>query len=528
MSRHQLKKVLENLIDENEISYDKRISKFSKIHKYWSRKPWYIIQSYINKYSSENEIVLDPFCGSGVVGLESSLLNRSFIGYDLNPIAIFITKLTIESNFDLSTFEEEIRHFEKELKKKIMKLYEVDNSNYTLYNIVGDKNIKDYNSVVSDFDFKNKQKVNLVNLLSAFKLPKGVSYPDEPFPKKFYKDRFSYKGVNNVSDLFSKRNLYALTLINDYVENTNLKNKDLFKLALSNTLLHVSKLKGENVRPLGVNNYWIPDDYIEENVIWRFLDRIKNVKDAKHIIQQRFNSANIKNQNNILYNKSSLELSEIESNSVDYVITDPPYGDAIQYSELSFVWNTWLGESYKINQEVIINPAQSKGISEFHESIFSFLSNIYRVLKNEKYFTLCFQNKDVKIWIAIIEKIRNLGFELHDIKIYDVFGSPYNKHWAKFSPKSDLYVTFKKSKIKAGKGDKSQINVSAIINDIISFLCNKNNDNLDLNIAFDLFVSIIIQEIFENKSPESIKNLDLKKIIKMFEVNYGIRTQGSN
>ena len=53
-------------------------------------------------------------------------------------------------------------------------------------------------------------------------------------------------------------------------------------------------------------------------------------------------------------------------------------------------------------------------------------------------------------------------------------------------------------------------------------------DKLDINVAFDLFVSIVIQEIFENKSSHSIKNLDLKKIIKMFEIYYGDRTQGSN
>ena len=61
----------------------------------------------------------------------------------------------------------------------------------------------------------------------------------------------------------------------------------LLLLAFTNTVLHVSKLKGENVRPLGVNNYWIPDDHIEENVWFRYVERVKLVCDAKEIQQQR-------------------------------------------------------------------------------------------------------------------------------------------------------------------------------------------------------------------------------------------------
>ncbi len=47
----------------------------------------------IKKYSSEKECVLDPFVGGGTTGLESMLLNRKFLGYDINPFAIFLSKV---------------------------------------------------------------------------------------------------------------------------------------------------------------------------------------------------------------------------------------------------------------------------------------------------------------------------------------------------------------------------------------------------------------------------------------------------
>ena len=52
----------------------------------------YIPRNVILRYSAEGETVLDCFCGSGATGVESKLLNRNFIGVDINPHAIELTK----------------------------------------------------------------------------------------------------------------------------------------------------------------------------------------------------------------------------------------------------------------------------------------------------------------------------------------------------------------------------------------------------------------------------------------------------
>ena len=52
-----------------------------------------IPKNFIKKYSQKNDIVLDPFCGSGTTLLEGIKLNRNVIGVDLSPIAILNTKV---------------------------------------------------------------------------------------------------------------------------------------------------------------------------------------------------------------------------------------------------------------------------------------------------------------------------------------------------------------------------------------------------------------------------------------------------
>ncbi len=504
------------LVDETSLVFNKEFNKVSKIHKYWSRKPWYIVKDYIEKYSKSTDIVLDPFCGSGIIGLESILQGREFIGYDLNPFATFLTNQTLQVDFDELSFREEVDKLVSSIKEEVMNLYKVENNLYTLYNIIGSGNKKDYNSVLCNYDFKQKIKKN-IDLSQNKRYKISNKYPDKDFPSKFHKDRFSYKGIKKVSEMFSQRNLKALSIIHEYIFENHSQFKPLLQLGLTNTLLHVSKLKGENVRPLGVNNYWIPDDFIEENVIWRFLDRIENIIEAKRIINQRkHTSKNKKTGPFIIHNKSSLQLEDLSDSSIDYIITDPPYGEAIQYSELSFIWNTWLDQNYENENEVIINPVQKKGIIEFHDAINEFIINAHRVLKPNKCFTLCFHNKEVKIWTEIIRMIRNVGFELEDIKVYDVFGSPYNKHWSKFSPKSDLYVTFRRTEKNYGNHfiELENINPSALAHKIKIEL-NKNT-NYDLNKAYDLFVAEVIVKIFEGYGTEDLLKLDIKKIVTLF------------
>ena len=259
--------LIDKLIDTNKVRYNTEFNKMAKIHKYWSRKPWHIIENYVLKYSQPNDYVLDNFCGSGSVGIESILNNRHFIGYDLNPTAVFLTENMLDLGFDEQEFIKEIAKLEQAIKPTMMQFYNVADNQYILYLISG-KHEKNYNCVASDYYFEQKRKINhqdndTIDL-------EYEQFPDAFFPKRFYKDRFSYKGIEKVSDMFSKRNLKALIYLYNYIQSENFKYKNLLMLAFSNTLLHVSKLKAENVRPLSVNNYWIPDDYIEENVIWRY------------------------------------------------------------------------------------------------------------------------------------------------------------------------------------------------------------------------------------------------------------------
>ena len=51
----------------------------------------------INTWSNENDLILDPFCGSGTTGVACKKLNRNFVGIDISSKYVELTKRRLNS-----------------------------------------------------------------------------------------------------------------------------------------------------------------------------------------------------------------------------------------------------------------------------------------------------------------------------------------------------------------------------------------------------------------------------------------------
>lgn len=63
------------------------------MHNYPARMVPQIAERLIQKYSRSGETVYDPMCGSGTVLVEATLLGRRAIGTDLNPLAVLLSRV---------------------------------------------------------------------------------------------------------------------------------------------------------------------------------------------------------------------------------------------------------------------------------------------------------------------------------------------------------------------------------------------------------------------------------------------------
>ena len=158
---------------------------------------------------------------------------------------------------------------------------------------------------------------------------------------RYQRDALYYYGVKEVSDLFTKRNLWALALLRHHAS-------EPLRFVLSAIVLNASRMyrhrEGGGGGPKGTD-FMIPQIGREMNVWSQFEGKAKELLDCNYEIRQ--SAVCISTQN-------AYDLSEIPGGSIDYVFTDPPYGGTIQYGELSIVWEAWLGFDQNWHNEEII------------------------------------------------------------------------------------------------------------------------------------------------------------------------------
>jgi len=92
-----------------------------RIHPYPAMLHPLLVNYLIQKYAKNNNVIFDPFCGSGVTLVQSAVNGYSSIGFDINPLALLIAKVKI-SKYNIKRLKEEF----KDLKKSILKSKKVD------------------------------------------------------------------------------------------------------------------------------------------------------------------------------------------------------------------------------------------------------------------------------------------------------------------------------------------------------------------------------------------------------------------
>jgi DNA modification methylase len=117
--------------------------------------------------------------------------------------------------------------------------------------------------------------------------------------------------------------------------------------------------------------------------------------------------------------QSASSLSNIESNSIDYIFTDPPFGSNLMYSELNFLTEAWLKLFTNNANEAIENKSQLKGKIEYQQLMTRCFSEFYRIIKPGKWMTVEFSNTSAAIWNGIQTSLIKSGFVIANVSALD-------------------------------------------------------------------------------------------------------------
>lgn len=446
------------------------------MHKYWARKPHNVVAKYIETYSQPDEVVLDAFSGSGVTLIEALKLGRRAFAIDLDPMSIFITRMT-GIQIDIDEFKNAFRLIEEKVKDKIYDLYNTRCDrcgrsgilSHTVWKMTDSDHEKEvpleewyYCDCEKDVQRKEFDEEDKVMLEKISKMPIPYWVPDNEL---IWNTRINIHKGTRVADLYSHRNLIALSILLHSIEELPEGNiKDLMKFVFTGFVVKASRMNFVNVggyRSLGrgwcVRGYWVPKEHMEQNV-WNDFERqfelVKKgkiqsnaeVKDFREV--DSFDDLQNGKGNIVVLNGSALSIP-LPSNSVDYVFTDPPYGDSIPYLELNYMWSSWLKFDINLDEEIIISDSpvrKEKNFEMYHKMLSKAFREIHRVLKVGKWLTVTFHNTDIKIYNSIIKAVILAGFDLQRI-VYQPPAKPSAKGLlAPYgSAIGDYYIRFKKT-----------------------------------------------------------------------------------
>jgi DNA modification methylase len=433
------------------------------MHKYWARKPHNVVGRYIEYYTNPGDVVLDPFMGSGVTTIEAVRLGRKTIGNDLNPIASFITRMTLRP-IDITKLELAFNRVEEAVKNTINDYYKTICSNSKC------KREATITQVVWKRDKYSGEKLFLIKLECQYCKKKEYRKPtDEDFtnyeiiqkeairyfyPKNIPLHSTAKRSVEYIHELFVHRALLCLSLLLNEIHKEKDKNlQEMLLFCFTSNLGQMAKLnsidmrKGREYSSRGwvIPNYWIPQGFLETNV-WngfaaRFSKIIRGKKEAASFCKDE-------GEYQIL-SKDATNLNTLDASSIDYIFTDPPYGDAVPYFGLSLMWASWLGieNELKYDQEIIISERgdYDKELEDYRKRLKAAFREMYRVLKSNGTVTVTFHNREIKVWNALVAAATEAGFDYeNDNYVLPAVKSSKSQLAVSGSMTGDIYINFRK------------------------------------------------------------------------------------
>ncbi|MBN1136467.1 MAG: DNA methylase [Anaerolineae bacterium] len=109
----------------------------------------------------------------------------------------------------------------------------------------------------------------------------------------------------------------------------------------------------------------------------------------------------------------------LPANSVDYIFTDPPFGENIYYADLNYLVESWHRVWTDTGPEAIIDRAKGKQLLDYQDLMRRCFEEYYRVLKPGRWMTVVFHNSRNAVWNAIQEALQAAGFVVADVRTLD-------------------------------------------------------------------------------------------------------------
>jgi DNA modification methylase len=532
-------------------------------HPYHTKVPPSIIKTLIEHYTNPGDIILDVFGGSGMTAVAAREANRRVICNDLSTVASFISGINSITQPAVIVVKEAERILAESMSEYNW-IYKTKHGNRTIdinyavwsdvfccpncarefpffpYGVIhhGNKvetrkefncpecdiklNIRKIERIINHKGKKKsivwinagtgKNRINreanefdkeLVDQIEKYFEGFTKWYPKESINPEGYSAKLAQlgnKAIDEINKFLSTRNLIVFADLwerANNIDDTTIRNG--VKSLLTSIFTVISERQGYFGGGGGMSgNLYMPVVRMEKNIFDSFKRKIKKYKDAE-LSKPKVNF------DHFITNQSSTDLSNVPSNSIDYIYTDPPFGANIIYSEMNLLLEGWLKVKTNDGAESVIDETKNKGFHEYGKLMTKCFSECYRVLKPGNWMTVEFHNTKASIWNLIQTSIFEAGFVVAQVNKLDKGSTTILADIRPGAAVQDLIISCYKPNLTKTKvvSENIEENISvwnfidAHLKRLPSFIINENsfsaNSERTPKILFDRMIAFYVQ-----------------------------------
>jgi len=294
-----------------------------------------------------------------------------------------------------------------------------------------------YNVGQQRFEKKpDKNDLELINKIDNLEIP--YWYPTDRMPDGEESRRNDDIGITHVHHFYTRRSLWTLAKAYNEVRDLPVEIRNYLLFTVQQAVLGFARISRYVPTHFSqVNQYLSGTLYIGSQVVEVSLDYILlgKIKRLANMLGE------FTYLGPVLTETSSTTMAGVPPSSVDYIFTDPPFGGNLMYSELNFLWESWIRVLTNNNHEAITNTVQGKGLPEYQALMAGCFKAYYDCLKPGRWMTVEFHNSKNSVWNAIQEALQNAGFVVADVRTLDKQHSTFKQITGASAVKQDLIIS---------------------------------------------------------------------------------------